>query len=213
MRIVVFGASGRLGQRVVAEAKGRGHQVTSTARRAQSLDIEGDQVAVTPANVNSVDSVAEVAVGHDVAISTIGPAQGDPPDVISSAAQTLLSGLSVAGVRRLVVSGGAGSLEVAPGVRLVDTPDFPERARPVALAHAAALDVYMRADTDVDWSYISPAAVLEPGERTGRYRVGGDALLTDADGKSYISMEDFAVAIVDEAERPKHIRKRFTVAF
>jgi putative NADH-flavin reductase len=108
------------------------------------------------------------------------------------------------------VVGGAGSLEVAPGVQLVDAPDFPAEWRAPALAHRDALAVYRTAD--IDWTYFSPAAILEPGERTGRYRTGRDQLLTNADGKSRISAEDFAVALLDEVERPRHLRERITVA-
>jgi putative NADH-flavin reductase len=115
-------------------------------------------------------------------------------------------------VARLIVLGGAGSLEVAPGVRVLDTPDFREEWKPDALAQAEALDLYRSATTDVDWTYVSPAAVLEPGERTGEYRTGEDRLLVDDEGNSAISMEDFAVALVDEAESAEHVRRRFTVA-
>jgi uncharacterized protein len=115
-------------------------------------------------------------------------------------------------VRRLVVAGGAGSLLVASGQRLMDTEGFHEEWKPEAIAAAAALDVFRQADTDVEWSYVSPGALLAPGERTGHYRLGGDELLVDEHGKSAISMEDFAIAMLDEAEAAKHPRQRFTAA-
>jgi putative NADH-flavin reductase len=157
-------------------------------------------------------SVAEVAAGHDLAISTVGTGFGKTPETLPAAARALLEGLSRAGVARLIVLGGAGSLEVAPGVRVLDTEGFREEWKPDALAQAESLDIYRSATTDVDWTYVSPAALLEPGERTGAYRTGDDRLLVDEEGNSAISMEDFAVALLDEAESADHVRRRFTVA-
>jgi hypothetical protein len=154
--------------------------------------------------------VAEAAAGHDLAISTVGTGFGKTPETLPAAARALLEGLSRAGVARLIVLGGAGSLEVAPGVRVLDTDDF--REEPDALAQAESLDIYRSATTDVDWTYVSPAALLEPGPRTGEYRTGEDRLLVDDEGKSSISMEDLAVALLDEAESADHVRRRFTVA-
>ena len=108
--------------------------------------------------------------------------------------------------------GGAGSLEVAPGVQLLDTPDFPEDWRPLAQAHRDALEVY-RQNADLEWTYISPAAFIAPGPRIGHYRTAGDQLLLDAQGKSSITIDDFAIAVVDELEQPRHIRERFTAAY
>jgi putative NADH-flavin reductase len=116
-------------------------------------------------------------------------------------------------VPRLISVGGAGSLLVASGQRLVDTPDFHDEWKPEALAAADALEAFRAADTEVDWAFVSPGALLVPGERTGVYRLGGDELLVDEQGRSHISMEDFAVAILDEAEAPKHSRERFTAAY
>jgi putative NADH-flavin reductase len=212
MRIVVFGGNGRLGRRVVEEALARGHLVTVVARRPEGARVPGDSVIVVQGDATDPERVAEVSVGHDAAVSTVGPRPEDPPDLLASVARGLLAGLSRSGVRRLVVAGGAGSLEVAPGQRLLDTPDFPSSWRPIALAHAAALEVYRTAQSDVEWSYASPAALLQPGERTGRYRLGGDQLLVDEHGNSSISMEDFAIALLDEVEHPRHARRRFSVA-
>jgi putative NADH-flavin reductase len=198
MKIIVFGAGGHVGRLVVEEARSRGHEVTAATHAV--------------ADVLDPESVAGAAAGHDLAISAIGPGERSGATIVVDAARPLLTGLSRAGVRRLIVVGGAGGLEVAPGVRLVDTPDFPEAWKPIALAHAEALEVYRGADTDVAWTYVSPAALLEPGEHTGAYRVGGDRLLTDPEGNSRISTADFAIALIDEAERAEHPRERFTVA-
>jgi putative NADH-flavin reductase len=125
----------------------------------------------------------------------------------------LLDGASQAKVKRLIVVGGAGSLEVAPGVRLVDAPAFPAEWKGVGLAHSDALEVYRNSEAEVDWTYVSPPAIIEPGERKGNYRVGGDQLLADEKGDSRISTEDYAVALLDEVEKPRHLRGRFTVAY
>jgi uncharacterized protein len=210
MRLVIFGASGLLGTRLVSEALGRGHQLTAAARDVGRIDDRGGQVATAAADVTDPGSVAAVAGGHDAALSAV--TQHDRPEMLVDAARGLLAGLSAAGVHRLVVAGGAGSLLVASGERLMDTEGFHEEWKPEAIATAAALDVFRQADTDVEWSYVSPGALLAPGERTGHYRLGGDELLVDEHGKSAISMEDFAIAMLDEAEAAKHPRQRFTAA-
>jgi uncharacterized protein len=198
MKIAVFGAGGNLGPDVVEEAERRGHDVT--------------RVTHADADVRSADDVARVAAGHDVAISTIGPgAQGDFR-AVADAVEPFLTGLARAGVPRLIVVGGAATLEVAPGVRLLDQPDFHEEWKPPAQAAADALERYRAADTEVDWVFVSPGAILEPGERTGSYRTGGDQLLVDEEGNSRITFPDFAIALVDEAEEPRHHRERFTAA-
>jgi putative NADH-flavin reductase len=130
----------------------------------------------------------------------------------NAGAKALIEGLRQSGVRRLVVVGGAGSLEVMPGVQLVDTLDFPAAWKPVALAHRDALAVYRLAE-DLDWTYVSPAALIEPGRRTGLYRTGTDQLLVDDKGVSRISVEDFAAAMLDEIKKPRFLRRRFTVAY
>jgi hypothetical protein len=155
-------------------------------------------------------SVAEAAQGAEAAISAYGPPHEDPQMVVS-ATRSLLAGLAEAGVKRVIVVGGAGSLEIAPGLQLVDAPDFPAEWKGIALAHRDVLPVLK--ESDVDWSYLSPAALIQPGERTGKYRMGGTRLVTDAKGESHISAEDFAVALVDELENAKHLRQQFTVAY
>jgi uncharacterized protein len=205
MKLIVFGATGLLGTRLVSEAVRRGHDVTTVSRDASRADVSAD--ATDP------DSVAAVAGGHDVAVSAV--TQHEAPQMLVDAARGLLEGLARAGVPRLISVGGAGSLEVAPGERLVDTPDFHEEWKPEALAASEALEVFRAAgdDAPVEWSFVSPGALLAPGERTGRYRLGGDELLVAEDGRSHISMEDFAVAILDEVESPRHPRQRFTAAY
>jgi uncharacterized protein len=210
MRLIVFGASGALGSRLVDEALTRGHEVTAAARDASRLRDRGGAVTTATADATDPASVAAAAQGHDAALSAV--TQHDRPQMLVDAARGLLAGLERAGVGRLVVAGGAGSLRVPSGERLVDTPDFHDEWKPEALAQADALAAYEQADTPVEWSYVSPGALLEPGERTGAYRVGGDELLADEHGRSRITMEDFAIAMLDEAQEPRHPRRRFTAA-
>jgi uncharacterized protein len=210
MKVIVFGASGLLGSRLVDEALSRLHEVTAVARDSTRIDDREGRVARYAGDATEPSSVAALAAGHDVAISAV--IEHGRPEVLSDAARALLEGLSLAEVPRLVVAGGAGSLRAPSGERLLDMPTFREEWKPEAIAQAQALAVYEQADTDVDWSYISPAALLEPGERTGAYRVGTDQLLVDEHGRSRITMEDLAIAMLDEAENPAHTRTRFTVA-
>jgi putative NADH-flavin reductase len=147
-----------------------------------------------------------------VVASISARSDGDFASVAKNAG-ILLDALPKAGVKRLLWVGGAGSLEVAPGVKVIDDPHFPEAWKPEALAQAEALDLFRTSSADVDWTYISPAALIEPGERTGKYRIGGDQLLVDANGVSRISIEDYAAALLDRAEKNDAPRKRITVAY
>jgi putative NADH-flavin reductase len=197
MKIVVFGPTGMIGSEIVAELQRRGHDVTG-ASRANGVDI------------TDADAVAGAVRGHDVAICAISARGVDY--TLSDVARALITGMRGGAVRRLVVVGGAGSLEVAPGVRLVDTPDFPEAYVAEARQAADALGVVREVD-DLDWTYVSPAALIHPGERTGSYRLGGDQLLVDAAGNSEISAEDFAIAIADLVESGAHAQERVTTAW
>ncbi|WP_055492210.1 NAD(P)-dependent oxidoreductase [Streptomyces sp. TP-A0356] len=211
MRIVLFGATGMVGSRIAAEAARRGHQVTAVSRSGRS-PVPG--VTGAAADASDPARVAALAAGADAVASACGPPRdgSEPTEPFLALNRALVRGTRDAGVRRLVVVGGAGSLEVAPGRELVDQPGFPESLVPEALAHRAALEYYRTVD-DLDWTYISPAAEIGPGERTGRFRVGDDLLLTDADGTSRISAEDYAAAFLDELEEGAHPRARTSVAY
>jgi putative NADH-flavin reductase len=211
MRLIVFGANGALGRRLVAECLERGLDVSAAVRDVSRFEGVSREITVVTADATDPAAVAAVAADHDVALSAV--TQHTHPEILSAVAAGLLAGLSEAGVGRLVVAGGAGSLEVDGGTRLMDTPEFHDDWKPEAQAQADALDLLRDADTDVDWTYVSPGALLEPGERTGEYRTADDALLTDDDGRSRITMEDFAIAMVDEAVEPRHPRRRFTAAY
>jgi uncharacterized protein len=208
---VVFGADGRLGASAVRELLRRHHTVRAVIRPGKRRGPAEKEVTTVAADVTDPASVAEAVRGADAVISAIGPGTAGAAQVITSAARSLIDGLRAGGVTRLVVVGGAGSLEVRPGVQLLDTPSFPAAWKGAAIAHRDALGVF-RGETDLEWTVVSPAATVTTGARTGHYRAGGDGLLVDAKGRSEISTEDLAVALVDEVETPRHIRRRFTVA-
>jgi len=201
MNIVLIGATGNVGSRVAAEAIARGHKVTGIARNPEKAAVKAGLV-MKRGDVGDPDALAALLRGHDAVVSSVRFLGTDPHAVISAAKKS--------GVKRLLVVGGAGSLEVAPGVALIDTPQFPAAYRPEASAGREFLNV-LRAETELDWTFLSPSALLSPGERTGKFRLGGDQLLVGADGQSRVSIEDYAVALVDEVETPRHSRRRFTV--
>ncbi len=211
MKVAVFGGSGSIGRSIVKEALDRGHEVTVVARNPSRLDLRHEHLSLTTADVTRSDEVAGAVDAHDAVVSAVGVTEKGKESFLIDAARGLIEGARRSGVKRLVVVGGAGSLRVRPGLELVDTLDFPAAWRPAALAHREALGVYREIE-DVEWTYVSPPAVIAKGSRTGRYRLGKDDLLTDEEGQSRISIEDYAVALVDELERGAHKRERITVA-
>ena len=212
MKIAVFGASGMIGQRITQEALARGHQVTALGRHPEKVTASHPNLTAQAANALDPASVAAAVAGQDVVVSAISPNDQEPAVLVDSA-HALLEGLERAGVKRLIVVGGAGSLEVAPGLQLVDSPQFPAAWRPGALAHRDGLNVYRQTNSSVDWTYFSPANFIAPGARTGAYRTGAEQLVVDDKGESRISAEDYAVALVDEIETPRFTRQRFTAAY
>lgn len=203
MKIAVVGASGNAGSRITAELARRGHAVTAIARNPDRI-ARAANVVPTQGDASDEAALAQLLRGHDAAISSIHFLASDPAKLIGAA--------KASGVGRYLVVGGAGSLEVAPGVRLVTTPSFPAQYKAEAEKGGAFLDL-LRQEKELNWTFLSPSALFAPGERTGKFRLGTDQLLTAADGKSWISFEDFAVALADEIERPAHVRKRFTVGY
>jgi uncharacterized protein len=208
MNVVLYGASGMIGSRILKELLHRGHTVTAIVRNPEKVAAVGAYVVI--GDVLDPASVAATAKGADAAISAYAPPHDDPA-TLWTATHSLLAGLASSGVRRLIVVGGAGSLEVAPGMQLVDTPTFPAEWKSIALAHRDALSILKQ--SNLDWSFMSPAAFIQPGEHTGKFRIGGTQLLTDEKGESRISAEDYAIALVDELEHPTHLRQQFTVAY
>jgi len=202
MKVAVLGASGRAGSEITKELASRGHSVLAIARKPEAIPT-GPGVSAVKGDASDADALADLIRGSDVVVSAL---HFDVP------AETLLSALKTAGVDRLLVTGGAASLEVAPGVRLIDTPEFPEEWKVFAQGGIAFLDD-LRSETDIDWTFFSPAAVIEETPRLGHFRLGGDQLVTDDRGESRIGFSDYAVAMVDEVERPAHSRTRFTAAY
>ena len=211
--IVLLGATGMIGQRILAEALSRGHQVTAVTRETSRTGEHRQNLDYRVGDIFKPETIAAAAVDHDVVVSAYGPGMGDA-NLVVKAAHSLIEALTRVEPIRLIVVSGAGSLELKPGLQLVDTPDFPAAWKPVALAHREALDVFRKAGfAEFDWTAASPSAAIEPGTRTGKYRTALDQLIVDAQGNSRISAEDFAVAVVDEIEKPKFDGKRFTVGY
>ena len=207
MKLAIIGATGLVGTKVLSESLDRGHEVTAIVRNPERLPAH-PKTKAAKGDVTNPEELAPLLAGHDVVISAFNPGT----DERGTGVQSIIDAVKRSGVGRLLVVGGAGSLEIAPGKRLVDQPDFPAQWKNGALRTAALLD-RLREEAELDWAFVSPAAVLAPGKRTGRYRVGGDQLLTDSGGESRISLEDYAVAMLDEVERPRHHRTRFSVAY
>lgn len=197
MRIVVFGPTGMIGSRAVTELQARGHEIIGVSR-------------VTGTDVTDPAAVAAATAGADAIVCAVS-ARGVDYTLVD-VARSLLDGLRMSAVKRLVIVGGAGSLEVAPGLRLMDTPEFPDVHKAEASQAADALAFYQTI-TDIDWTYLSPAALIRPGERTGSYRLAGDQLIVDENNHSEISAEDYAIAIADLLEQRGHARERVTAAW
>ncbi len=210
MKIVLYGASGMIGSRILAEALARNHNVVAVVRDPDKI-APHQHVAVIRGDATDAASVAATAAGADLAISAYSP--GSENALLSKNAHALLDGLAQAGVPRVIVVGGAGSLELAPGKLVVDAPGFPDIYRARATEQAKALDILRASRGAVTWTFLSPPAEIAPGPRTGAFRVGKDQLLVAADGKSHISAEDYAIALLDEAESAQHPNERFTVGY
>ena len=212
MNIIVFGAAGAVGYRALKEALARGHRVAAAVRRPEQAADFPDSVAVHVADVLGADDLQPLLAGQDLAISALRPPEGWEKLLVPMT-EKLLREAGKAGVRILVV-GGAASLKLKGKDTTVFTePGFlPEHLVPIATACQAQYELCLK-NTKADWSYQTPPAILTPGDRTGRYRLGGDVMLTDEDGQARISMEDFAVALLDEGEQRRHRRQRYTVAY
>ena len=212
MNIALIGASGFIGSALRKEAVARGHRVTALVEHPEKLQ-PAPNLTVVGTDVLDQERLAAQIKGHDVVLSAFsGHARSDTYDYYVRGITAIIIATRQAGVERLLVVGGAGSLEVAPGVQLLDTPGFPDAYRQSAEGARTALRL-LREEPLLNWTLLSPSAVIAPGERTGKFRLGGDQLLVDAKGESRISVEDYAVAMIDELEKPAHPRKRFTVGY
>ena len=201
-KIALIGASGNAGSRILKELSDRGHQVTAIARNPEKIAALPNVVA-KKGDVFDQAALSELLKGHDAVISSVHFTASDPA--------TLIDAVRASGVQRYLVVGGAGSLEIAPGQRVVDLPDFPAAYKAEATKGAEFLDK-LKQEKQLDWTFLSPSAEFVPGERTGKFRIGKDNLLSNDQG-SRISFEDYAVALADEIEKPQHSRQRFTVGY
>jgi putative NADH-flavin reductase len=211
MKVVLYGATGMVGSRILKELLSRGHQIKAVVRDSSRVPSEPGVTAVAGDILDEQD-VARQAAGADAVVNAYSPGN-DPAGVgkLLDATRSLTVGMKAAGVRRVIMVGGAGSLYVAPGITLIDSGHLPPEWLPIAVAHRDAKEIL--SESGLDWTSFSPAAFIQPGERTGNFRLGGDDLVVDETATSRISAEDYAIALVDELEHPKHIGKRFTAAY
>jgi uncharacterized protein len=213
MRVAIIGASGQIGAFIRDEALARGHHVTAVVRHPEKIAVPDPLLTVVKADILK-DKVDGLVKGHDAVISAYNPGWDNPNiyDDEIKGYKRIIGGVKKSGIKRLLVVGGAGTLEVAPGVRVLDTASFPEQVKKGVLATAEVLSM-LRKEKELEWTFLSPPASIAPGKRTGHYRLGKDQLLKNKEGESKISTQDYAVAMLDELERPQHIRERFTVAY
>jgi putative NADH-flavin reductase len=216
MKIVLLGATGNVGAEIRKEALARGHHVTALVRSASRL-AEAQNLSVVVADAYDSDGLSRAVSGHDVFVSAFSTDRAEPfegnPDRLRQAHRAIIDAAARSGVKRLVLVGGVGSLWYSPGVLVVDSPEYGQANRGPTLANKEILDGLIADGRGLDWAYISPPRIIEAGERTGKFRLGSDELLRDENGVSRITRADFAVALIDEVEHPKHVRRRFTVAY
>ena len=213
MKIALIGATGFVGSAILKEALDRGHEVTGITRHPEKLSAH-PKLHTEKCDVHNADEVVRLVAGQDVVISAFNPGWTNP-DIYNQqvkGTRAIIDGVKKAGVKRLLFVGGAGSLEVKAGVQALDLPGFPTEYKQGALATREALNL-LRKEPSLEWSFLSPPADISPGQRTGKFRLGTDQMLSDANGQSHISTQDYAVAMIDEVEQPKHIQQRFTVGY
>src|ERR1700689_5314692 len=207
MNVVLYGATGNSGKSILQELVSRGHRVTAVARDTSKLPTT---VTAVQDDLSSVEKIASIIAGADVVISAYAPPAADP-DALLGVTEREIQAVKTAGKARLIVVGGAGLLEVAPGVSLIASGHLPEAYLPIATSHEKALGILKT--SDVNWTYFSPAGFFEPGERTGKYRLGTTNLIANEKGDSRISFEDYALALVDEIEKPAHERGQLSIGY
>ena len=213
MKLALIGATGFVGSALLEEALNRGHQVTALVRHPEKLPTH-ERLSALRADVRDVAALTEQLRGHGAVLSAFNPGweQADIREQFIAGSQAIVAASKAAGVKRLLVVGGAGSLYVAPGLQLIETPDFPAEYKEGAEGARQALN-QLRDEQELEWTFLSPAALLQPGPRTGQFRLGGEQLLMNGNAPGHISVADLAVALLDETEQPQHIRQRFTLAY
>jgi putative NADH-flavin reductase len=209
MHIALYGATGKSGSRILTELLSRGHQVTAVVRDPAKLAVRPG-FTVVQGDVSSADGIALKIKGVDAVISAYGPPPDDT-DQLLPVTEHFIEAVKETGTPRFLVVGGAGSLEVAPGVTVIDSGHLPAEWLPIAVSHANALKLLQK--SDINWTYFSPAGFFVPGERTGKFRLGTNQLIANEQGDSRISLEDYAIALVDELEKPQFERARFTIGY
>lgn len=214
-KVALIGASGFIGSQLVKELLSRGYQVTAIVRSADKIKNDDKNLKVVSADVFDTDKLAEVLKNNDAVISAYNPGWTNPNiyDDTIKGYQSIIEAVKKAGIKRLQAVGGAGSLLVAPGKTVVDSGAIPDEILPGVKALALVLKDQFLPEKELDWIFFSPAGTIEPGERTGKYRLGLDNLITDDQGNSKISVQDYAKAMVDELENPKHHQQRFTIGY
>jgi uncharacterized protein len=214
MKIAIIGATGYVGSAVLNEALQRGHEVTAIARNTDQITTKNAKLKIVSADIDDSDNLAKILTGNDAVVSAFNAGWTNPNlynDFIKGC-EAIQQATKLSGVKRLLVVGGAGSLEIAPGLQLVDTPEFPAQWKSGATAARDYLNI-IKKEKDLDWTFLSPAIELHPGKRTGVFRLGADQPVFDDKNQGKISVEDLAVAIIDELEENRFIKRRFTVGY
>jgi uncharacterized protein len=214
-KILLIGASGFVGTAILNESLNRGHQVTAVIRHPEKIKTVHKNLEVKQGDVSSAKTVSDLCIGMDAVISAYNPGWTNPDIAAqtSSGYKSIIEGVRKAGVKRLLVVGGAGSLFVSPGKRLMDTGLIPESYLPAIRALANVYLIDLMAEKSIDWVFFSPAGDLHPGKRTANFRLGKDDLVVNETGESKISVQDYAVAMIDELEKPAHHRERYTIGY
>jgi putative NADH-flavin reductase len=203
LKIAIIGATGNVGKRITEEALNRGHHVTGIARTVDG-NAARNNLTLKVGDIGNPEALAGMLKGHDLVVSSVKPGDYDHDQLIKA--------VRLSGVKRYVVVGGAGSLEVAPGVTAVDSGTLPDFVLPVAKAAQNYLKILQSAE-DLDWTVLSPANEFTAGERTGKFRLGNHELIADENGRSAISFEDYAIALLDEIETPRHLKDYFSIGY
>ncbi|HWK02049.1 MAG TPA: NAD(P)H-binding protein [Puia sp.] len=214
MKILLIGATGNIGQRILKEALDKGYEVTAAQRHPDALKVQHANLVVIKGDLLNETELPSLLSGYDLIISAISAARGSTPEQFKKANENLIVVLKGKPDQRLIIVGGAGNTEVAPGIRVVDSPimdSLPEEWKPDIFAHAYVLDLYR--NSEINWTYFSPARDVEPSERTGKYRLGTTNMIVDSNGDSKISMEDYAAALVDEIENKQFVKQQMSIGY